>query len=256
MDLVLSLPMFWPGRTVIAEPDSLLAYRQRPSSAQVSAAELYHENSKLFPARVSELVVSNLDPAVIRQEFLRRRAIVVATGGGVELHMGTTPWRAVLSRLATAADPELFYAIEVRAVADGRVGLHEPIRDALPAVKLLDAKEHFQLHDALRLLPTTTARSQNQPSPTKPWLILVAWFSRNEILFGTRGYRRTLLEAGRVTEEILRLAHDAGLEAQPVYEFADRDVDAVMEADGIEQATLMAIEITEAQDEGNKGAAG
>lgn len=255
MELVLGLPIFWPRRTVIAEPDSLLAYRQRPSSAQLSAAELYHENSKLFPAKISELVVSNLDPALIRQEFLRRRAVVVATGGGVELQ-GTAPWRAVLSRLATAADPELFYAIEVRAVAAGRVGLHEPIHDALPAVKLLDAKEQSRLHDALRLLPTTAARSQDHPASANPWLLLVAWFSRNEILFGTRGYRRTLLEAGRVAEEILRLAHDAGLDAQPVSEFADRDVDAVMEADGIEQATLMAIEITEAQDERDKGVGG
>jgi hypothetical protein len=253
MDLVLSLPTFWPGRTVIAEPDSIVAYRQRPSSGQLSAAELYHENSKLFPARVSELAVSNLEPAVIRHEFLRRRAIVVAADGGAEIHPGTARWRAVLSRLATTADPELFYAIEVRAVANGRVGAHEPIRDALQTVKLLDAKEQSRLHDALRLLPATAARSQD-PAFAKPWLLLIAWFSRNEILFGTRGYRRTLLEAGRLTEEIFRLAHEAGLETQPVSEFADRDVDAVMEADGIEQATLMAIEITEAPDAGDKGA--
>jgi hypothetical protein len=57
-----------------------------------------------------------------------------------------------------------------------------------------------------------------------------------------------LLEAGQVTAGLLAEARRLGLAAVPIFEFTDRDADAVMEADGIEEGTLVALAIGEADD--------
>ena len=62
-------------------------------------------------------------------------------------------------------------------------------------------------------------------------------------LYGTRGYRRTLLEAGGVTQVALRLAIDAGMAARARFEFLDRVIDAVLESDGTEESTLVIIDL-------------
>src|SRR6266540_4037657 len=67
LGLVLSAPLLWPGRTVRLERDSLLDCMGRSASAQVSVAELYHENSKLNRAHLPELVHTAVDAARFRQ---------------------------------------------------------------------------------------------------------------------------------------------------------------------------------------------
>src|SRR5262249_61608901 len=97
-----------------------------------------------------------------------------------------------------------------------------------------------KLSSALRL---TIAED---PLPEGPMLFLIGCFARNDVLFGPRGYRRTLLEAGQVTTGLLAEAGRLGLDAVPIFEFTDRDLDAVIEADGIEEGTLVALAIGEA----------
>ncbi len=46
-----------------------------------------------------------------------------------------------------------------------------------------------------------------------------------------------------MTQEVLRQARRLDLAARPLYEFIDRDLDAVLEVDGIEEGTLIAIEL-------------
>jgi hypothetical protein len=242
MEQVLFLPVHWPGRTTALQRASLLDFRQRTSSAQVSPAELYHENSKLFAARMYELAASTVDASAVRREYLRRRAVVLATGEAEDVDQ-TRPWRTLLTVVARAADPELFYAVEVRLLAGSRIFLHEPVRDRLIIMKVLRSGEEGRLRNAFRL-PLLAHREQ----PGGTWLLLVASFARNDVLYGVRGYRRTLLETGRVGQEVVRQARLIGHDAEPVYEFADREVDEVMEVDGVEQGTIMAVELREACD--------
>ncbi len=70
MDQVVFSALDWPGKTVRLERNSLEDYCQRPSSSRLSIAELYHENSKLFPAMVAELAAATLDSDGVRLEFL------------------------------------------------------------------------------------------------------------------------------------------------------------------------------------------
>ena len=74
-------------------------------------------------------------------------------------------------------------------------------------------------------------------------LLVLGSFARNDILFGPRGYRRTLVEAGRMAEEVVANADRSGISRRVIYEFIDRELDSVMEADGVEQGTLIVIEL-------------
>src|SRR2546422_7532087 len=94
----------------------------------------------------------------------------------------------------------------------------------------------FQAEDGIRDVAVTGVQTCALP------ILILGSFARNDVLLGPRGYRRTLLETGRLVQEIVHQAKRLGLTVRPLYEFTDRDVDTVMEADGIEQSTLMAFE--------------
>jgi hypothetical protein len=248
MEQVLFLPLQWPHRTTSLQYPSLLDFRQRTVSTRISVAELYHENSKLFPAKTSDLAAATVDASAVRHEFVRRRSAVLAAHGPKDSHPAsdrdqTRQWRGSLTAVARATDLELFYAVEVRLVAGGKVFLHEPLRDRLIIVKRLRSSEEERLRQGLRLPPFA-----KRAEPGDAWVILVASFARNDVLYGARGYRRTLLEGGTVGHEVVRQARLLGHDAEPIYEFADRQVDDVMEADGVEEGTIMAVELREARD--------
>ncbi|MBW7886079.1 MAG: hypothetical protein H3C34_26310 [Caldilineaceae bacterium] len=234
LEETLYMPLYFPWKTVRLQRDSLLDQRQRSASANISSAELYHENSKLYPQLLPELRASRLDVDAFRREVVLRRgaASVSETPDPASL----LPPHKLLTALAEATDPALFYAIQVRVVAENTVAIHEPMPDTLQIVKRLSAQDARVLRDAVHLMDTADDREGIL-------IILVASFARNEILLGRRGYRRTLLEAGQVAEQILAHARALSMAARAVYEFADRDVDAVMEVDGVEEGTLAVIKV-------------
>jgi hypothetical protein len=223
----------WPGKTLRLERDSLQDYCQRPASAQVSIAELYHENSKLYPAMVGELAAAYVDIDGIRREFIQRRAAALANGPQAEL--GAAP-RAWLTGLAQVVPSELFYAIELRIAESGVLASHEPVSNRFILTKRFSDADSADWAGSLRLL-----EALGQPPAST--LFLIGNFARNDLLFGARGYRRTLLEAGRVLEIALQVAGRLELFVRPCIEFADRALDLVLEADGVEEGVLAAIEI-------------
>jgi hypothetical protein len=233
LSAVLFGPLPWPGRTVRLEPDSLADYRARLTSPQVPVAELYHENSKLSRELLPALAMTTVDPAQVRQEFLRRRAALAQVTPGHRFD-GMDAWHALL-RPAAAARPGLFYAIELRLLTGGELLAYEPAGDSFSLLKGLDATEGERLAAALSLVPGGGL------TDGESLLVVLACFPRNEILFGQHGYRRTLLEAGQVTQSLLRAAEEASLTARACYEFATREVDRIMEVDGVEHSTLVTI---------------
>lgn len=215
----------WPGKSTRLERDSLRDLVERSASAQVSVGELYHENSKLFPARAAELVASNVDAGAFRREFVRRRT---ATRRALPAYEVDSPVRTLLTSVAREVDPELFYALELRAVVAETVLLHEPGRDAVIELKSLGGKDDV-------------GRAQ---------LFVVGSFARNELLFGPRGYRHTLLDAGRLAQHVSSLAPRAALQATLSFDFDDWKVNAALEADGVEEGALVAIELEEVRNVG------
>jgi hypothetical protein len=74
-------------------------------------------------------------------------------------------------------------------------------------------------------------------------LFVVGRFGCNEVLLGARGYRRTLVEAGRVLEQVLMQARQFGLRATSSFEFFDRVLDEVIEADGTEEGIVAVVHL-------------
>lgn len=227
-------PLDWPWKTMRLERDSLYEYRQRAMSAQISVAELYHENAKLCSEVMRGLVVSRVDADNFRREFVRRRSVAVQAAGVLSLDLDEQ-WRGVLSGIAKASRQELFYAVEVRLVVDEILAIHEPVWDTLFVVRKLPADDLRLLRQGLQLMDTTGATSYDGLL-----VFILGCFARNDLLMGPRGYRRTLVEAGQVAQLVLSEAGRQGLAVWPLYEFSDREVDRALEADGTEEGTLMA----------------
>lgn len=230
---VLFGPLPWPGRTVRLEPDSLADYRARLTSPQVSVAELYHENSKLSRELLPALAMTTVDPAQVRQEFLRRRAALAGVTPGHRFD-GMDAWSARLRPVA-ARQLAQFYAVELRLLTGAALLAYEPAGDTFFLLKRLGRGERARLDAALSLAPGGGL------ADGESLLAVLGCFPRNEILFGQHGYRRTLLEAGQVTEALLRAVADGGGQARACHEFATREVDMVMEIDGVEHSTLSTI---------------
>jgi hypothetical protein len=221
------------------ERNSALDYHHRPTSAQVSVAELYHENSKLFPALVHEIAIPPVEAEGLRAEFVRRRSVAKESSGFLPLKL-EVPCRELLSRVAAAMPLELFYAIELRVVYEKALAIFDPLRAELDIVKWLAETDLSMLREAVALHEGGPVVS----SGALPVLVLVVGsFSRNEILLGVRGYRRTLIEAGRVEQEAVRQSAALHLGIHAVHEFDDRRVDAVGEVDGVEQGTVVILQV-------------
>jgi len=212
-------PVDPPWKRVRLERDSFMDYRQRSVSANLSVAELYHENSKCFPQMHHELVGFRTQLAEFRRRVVHERAASDASGVDCD-------WNGVLTAVRDASD--LFYAVELRVAAEDVLAVFEPVSDTLQAMKRLSAADWARLRAA-----------SDVADDGGPLGFLLGRFVLNDVLFGSRGYRRTLLEAGRLAQEIAHQAERRGLAFLPAYEFTDRDVDAVMEADGIEEGTVM-----------------
>jgi hypothetical protein len=233
LDTVAFAELDWPGKTVRLERDSLQDYCQRLLSAQPSIAELYHENSALFPQMAGELAAAHVDADGVRREYLSRRAAVLAHSPQAEL---SAHWRGLLTGVAQAVPPELFYAIELRIAENGNLASHEPLSDQLYLVKRLSGDEWARLIAAIRLL-------EGSEEPVRPVFFVLGNFARNDLLFGGRGYRRTLMEAGRVIQAALEVASQLAVSTWPRLEFADRALNFILEADGVEEAALAAVEL-------------
>jgi hypothetical protein len=229
-------PVDWPAKTVNLERDSLMDYRQRPMTGDVSVAELYHENSKLNARLLRQLRASKHDVHEFRASFLQRRADAVSRSGLENLEPRNSV-RELLHR-ATSARSDDLYAVELAVLQDGVFAIHEPRSAALQIVKRLLPAESAALSRAVRLTAPPDLGAFGGIH-----LFLLANFARNEVLFGARGYRRTLIEAGQVAQRLTESAAQLRLSCWPVYDFADRDIDTALELDGTERSVLVAFEV-------------
>ena len=74
-------------------------------------------------------------------------------------------------------------------------------------------------------------------------LIVTAMFWRSRLKYGQRGYRFALLEAGHVAQNVVLAAAELDLHALPLGGFYDRRLDALVGADGLDEATVYAIAV-------------
>jgi hypothetical protein len=236
-EIALFAPLYWPWKVTRLERDSLQDFRHRSLSSAVSVSELYHENSKLFPQMLEELAAVRLQEDV-RTEFLRRQALVWSSETSVEVGF----WGEYVSRILSDIEIELFYAIEVRLLVERLVTHWDPTSGTFHLVKTLSPEARETLQNALRLMAPPALEPHNGSL-----LFIVGFFGRNEMLLGQRGYRRTILEAGRVAQQFVSQGGVAN-NLWPICEFGDREVDAAIDADGTEVGTIVVFELGDEPD--------
>jgi SagB-type dehydrogenase family enzyme len=72
-------------------------------------------------------------------------------------------------------------------------------------------------------------------------IILTGLFAKTTFKYGERGYRFVLFEAGHIAQNILLEATALGLGAVPVAGFVDDEVNALIDLNGVDEASLYLI---------------
>jgi len=236
LEEVRNLSIDWHGKTVRLERNSLLDYWQQ-SASTATISELYHENSKLFESLTGELLASRTNVRQLTEVVAARRASALSNGSYL-LFDPPQQLRQLLEAGLSGLPSSALFAFDVRIAAGTTLAIYEPMRKVAYVLKTIAPPEFVAVHRALAIIG-----QKPSPSPGGILLFLVASFARNQTLYGSRGYRRTLMEGGRLIEHMLSRATEFGLASDLWFEFADRHIDDFVEADGIEEATIAVLEI-------------
>jgi len=229
----LSTPLDWPHRTTRLGRDSLQDYRNRSMTGLSCPAELYHENSKLSQESLASMAWPTANGATVRADYLARRARRPSVPGRV---VPVQPFTD-LTEVTFAAQPDLLYAVEVFLLTADSLHLYEPGHGYVH-LRRVDRSELDAAVASARLLDDGA-----RPEP-EGLLILVGCFPRYEILLGPRGYRTTLLDAGRLAQSLVAASPFDGTEVRVQSEFADRTLDGTVGVDGVEESTVAVVEFS------------
>lgn len=239
-------------------------------------AEACHEASRLYPhvapGRLATLVALARSPEL--QQTVARSSRTHDHRPGVDLARGGLPrtsFRGVLARRRSssaerrcplplrdlgalleagyAAGPRApgvvrrpvpsggaLYPLELYVLALGVEGIepsvlhYNPFRHRLEVLGSLDARRVGAALVDPALVDGAAAL-----------VVITAMFWRARFKYGVRGYRFVLLEAGHVVQNAVLAAAALGLPALPVGGFYDRRLDALVGADGLDEASVYAL---------------
>jgi SagB-type dehydrogenase family enzyme len=236
-------------------------------------AETFHEASRVYPSiapgRLSSVLALARSPEL--QQTVVRSARTHAHRPAVELPR-TRPLRARLGTLLAARTSRL--AVERRPLQLHDVaavlassyaarsrsldGVRRPVPSAgalyplelyvlalaveriEPAVLHYDPFAH-RLSMLMSLQPEEVAAALVDPQlvdRASALVVVTGMFWRSRFKYGSRGYRFVLLEAGHVVQNAILAATALKLPTLPVGGFFDRRLDALVGADGLDEASI------------------
>jgi SagB-type dehydrogenase family enzyme len=237
-------------------------------------AEAFHEASRLYPniapGRLETMVALARSPAL--QQTAARASRTHAHRRGVPLPRAAMPRRASLravlaSRRSNAPrEPRSLGLRQLAAVleasyaaAPGTLRRPVPSGGALYPLELyvlalrVDGLRPTALHydpfghrlEELTPLDAEAVRATlvdpTLVDPAAALLAVTAMFWRSRFKYGLRGYRFALLEAGHLVQNAVLAAAALGLPALPLGGFYDRRLDALVGADGLDEASVCAL---------------
>lgn len=236
-----------PGKLTRLAPSARSSYADRLLAGVPHIAELFHANSRLVPGGRRNVLLDPRELEHVRRWFFAsacqprerewdfaaaRRHGVLADLDDLEASTGL-PLRKVLgdgiAKSVYALDLLVVSGDAVRRVlpGDARMWLELP----------LGAEQRIALR---RALPAAGW----PPNSAPPLLVLVGFPWRYMMLQGPRGYRRTLLDAGRVLATIEAAASAAGRPPLTVhYDFYDGALERALGLDGVERVPLAVVEL-------------
>lgn len=238
--------------TIIAAPSSVELHRtpttdylSRFLSATPHIAELFHCNSRIAACSDANTVLDRKALGVAHDWFYDtafkpdddvydREAAVQAgvLGAGEEI---SAPAVAALRWIASDDAPEICYALDLLVIDDSRVWR---VLAGAPETWL----ERTLSSDESRALVTALPELDLDLDRGLPPLIFVAgapW--RYMMLQGPRGYRRTLIDAGRLIGALVDHGRLGGSAVSVSVDFVDIEVDRLLRLDGVERSVLAVV---------------
>jgi SagB-type dehydrogenase family enzyme len=116
---------------------------------------------------------------------------------------------------------------------------YDPLRDVLEDVRALEAEQLRPLTPYPDVLVGAAAV-----------VFVAATFWRSRFKYGQRGYRFALLEAGHVAQNVLLAATALSLASVPLGGFFDRQVNDLLELDGLHEAALYVLPLAHPAEDG------
>ena len=123
---------------------------------------------------------------------------------------------------------ELYVAAPVVEGLESALFHYDPLRHVLERIRAVDP--HREL-EPLTPLPENLRGCA-------VLVLITAMFWRSRFKYGARAYRFTLIEAGHLAQNLLLAATALQLAVLPIGGFYDRNVDALVGADGLNEAAL------------------
>lgn len=123
---------------------------------------------------------------------------------------------------------ELYVAAERVDTLDAALYHYDPLRHQLEQLRLIDFAGQLQ---GVTPYPEVVCASAAV-------VVITTMFWRSRFKYGARAYRFALIEAGHVAQNFLLTATALGLASVPLGGFYDREVDALVDADGLNEASL------------------
>ncbi len=229
---------------------ALSDYMQRLASTQPHVAEVYHENSKLSPCSTLEVPMDGRKLAEVRSWFfqtayaMREDEIEPRYEADFRSRVDRLP--EPLSSLLTpftAPGPaaNLLYSVDLLLLHQARIYRLVATTPKLWVEREVAPNEWIALSAALPALPASCRLEHT------PLLFLIGCAWRYMLVYGPRGYRYTLFDAGRLLSLLESQAAKARCGLFLMQEFYDSRLDRFLYAEGVERSTLAVLALSGGQ---------
>jgi SagB-type dehydrogenase family enzyme len=220
-------------------------FMSQPDAAfRLGRKTLTHTGDAIMLPRPTELLVDLTDVIVRRRSWLGEHGSALTMrelGSILGLSAASSP---TVPRLRMYPSAGALYPLDVVACISGVDGVapghyvYDPIEHALLRRGDLTTAD---LHEAASL--------HNPIPPAGVTFAISATFARSRAKYGLRGYRFTMFEAGHLAHAIIIAATALGLTSLPWGGFADAEVDAALDLDGLERSCLYLVSISAPEDD-------
>lgn len=244
-----------------------------PPAQDDACWELFHENSKTEAhgrPPSNEFVRARMAEQALALPYLGYPSIVLPPAGNLAMPIGTAVRRRVTGRTMSSGPLSLeqistllFHAYgETRDNADTPFprpfrtvpsgGALYPLDLIIHSARIDGLVPGFHYYDptshSLRLVRRGDQTNKlsgcfvqrELPLDSSVQLFMTAFFERSTFKYADRGYRFVLIEAGHVAQNLNLAAAAMGLAATCVGGYFDREIDALLELDGVTRSTVYA----------------
>lgn len=222
-------------------PGKAAGFVNRVAPQQDDVAELFHLNSRLSRHQPDHRLTDSEREGVRRWYFDTCGRHDPADFAG-ESNTVRRPHTALPGPLAAVCAPfgdggqlaTLLYSCDLMVVVPDALCRQQPGENALWVERLLDGPSALA-----PMVPDESAAEALRAADAALVLTGVPW--RNMLSHGPRGYRRMLMDTGVLLDVVGGLAMRAGLEAFPVLDFYDDELDTLLHCDGLERSALAVV---------------